>query len=171
MKLVKAAALVAMVPGLVACSTLQSLIPDGLSFLPKQTTRVILPDVPGNPQSTFVATDLITVLSDYIPMDSSLAIVSKESSDWGPLEDGLRKRGYRVTAVKRMKDAKGYDAVMFNVALDEELDLYYGTLSVGSDLEASRFYTSDVFITDIASPATVRTPDGLTTATGADDNG
>lgn len=90
-------------------------------------------------RSDYISEDLITHFGDGLEPYSKVTIVTKESDEWGSLEDNLREKGYAVGLEKRRRNA-GKNPVIYTIT-----DIVGGTQTHGVLLIDGLFRLSRIY--------------------------
>ena len=91
-------------------------------------------------RSDYIASDLLSHFGDKIETTADVAIIKKSSNEWGSLEDKMRKKGFAVSLVKRLKNAEEKNPVIYTISDIENESRAQGVLQIRGKFQVSRLY-------------------------------
>ena len=117
------------------CSTLMPLYEDVADNMPWQSEK----EGQNTMRSDYISEDLIGHFGDKIEPFSNVTIVTKESDEWGSLEDNLRQEGFAVGLEKRRRDVVK-NPVIYTISDIEGGTQTHGVLLIDGLFRLSRIY-------------------------------
>jgi len=117
------------------CATLTPVYEDVVDNMPWQAEE----EGENTMRSDYISEDLIGHFGDKLEPFSKVTIVTKESDEWGSLEDNLRQEGFAVGLEKRRRHV-GENPMIYTISDIEDGTQTHGVLLIDGLFRLSRIY-------------------------------